>query len=78
MKTYWIVISEQRGPTGDRHRSQQSALDQAIRLCRVYGGDFTVLEAQMSVKKQDVSVTRLSDDMDIPFNPSEERNGKDN
>jgi hypothetical protein len=67
-KPYWIVISE-RGPSSRpyRHGTQQGAIDEALRLTRLHGGQFTVFEAQLCAIKNDVVLKRFGSDDDIPF-----------
>jgi hypothetical protein len=66
---FYIVISEQRGPSSVpfRHSAQSAAIAEANRLASTHGGTFLVLEAQFEVKRQDIVTRRLHDDMEIPF-----------
>lgn len=66
---FWIVVSGARGPASwpCKHTTQSTAIAEATRLTREHGGEFYVMEAQIVVRKSDVVVKRLADDMEIPF-----------
>ena len=68
-KPYWIVVSKSRGPSTlpYRYLTQSAAIAEACRLCRLDGGVFHVMEAQIRVSMNNVSVTRLGTEEDIPF-----------
>jgi len=69
MSPFWIVVGENNGPSRwpFRHPTQDAAIAESVRLARTIGGNFFVMEAQVFTRKNDVTVTRIADDSNIPF-----------
>lgn len=65
---FYVVWCPQSGPPSVQHRSSKSALAEAKRLAALNPGkEFFVLQAMRVAMKNDVSVTELTADEEIPF-----------
>lgn len=50
MQKYWYVYKRYGNAPSYKHFSEQSAVDEAVRLLNLYGGEYEILEAKSFVK----------------------------